>query len=369
MNDRPRILSLCTGYGGLDLAVEALTGGVVVAYAEVDRHAAKIAKTHYPRAKNHGDIKTIQWGVFGDRIDIITAGYPCQPFSMAGKRKGKDDERHLWPAVAEAIREVRPRVAYLENVRGHLTKGFDEVLGTLADLRYDAKWTCVRASDVGAPHRRERVFIVATDTHRHPAGRKRSAAPGTEERDAGRGEAELHHRPADEARGRSAGMKLLPTPTSRDWKDGWGPNLNVPVNSLLGRVAWTLPSRELLPTPTAWLGRRPIQSVGDPERWANPGRSREVSDCVAWCEREDAWGAYAEAINRWESLTRRAPEPSEIDDKGQRRLSPVFVEWMMGLPRGWVTDVDIPRTAMLKALGNGVVPQQAYVAYAEMETW
>ncbi|TMZ53399.1 DNA cytosine methyltransferase, partial [Klebsiella pneumoniae] len=93
-----------------------------------------------------------------------TAGYPCQPFSNAGKRKGTDDPRHIWPWIARAIGVLRPRFIVLENVAAHVRRGFDVVSEDLATLGYDTAWSVVRASDVGAPHRRERLFIVAADS-------------------------------------------------------------------------------------------------------------------------------------------------------------------------------------------------------------
>ncbi|MXI30814.1 hypothetical protein GRW10_22625, partial [Escherichia coli] len=98
----------------------------------------------------------------------LTAGYPCQPFSQAGHRKGINDERHLWPYVFDAIKHLRPRIAFFENVRGHLTLGLTEVLEDLASIGWDAQWTCVRASDVGAPHHRERLFILAYPNGQRP---------------------------------------------------------------------------------------------------------------------------------------------------------------------------------------------------------
>ncbi len=163
--DTLSIVSLCTGYGGLDTAVQRSFAkrGVnteVVAFAEVDTHAASVFSFHHPTVPNLGDIKTIDWA--DNPADIYTAGYPCQPFSHAGKRMGTDDPRHLWPYIYEAICTVRPRYTILENVSGHRSKGFDTVLGNLAEGGFDVRWTSIRASDVGAPHRRERVFIIAT---------------------------------------------------------------------------------------------------------------------------------------------------------------------------------------------------------------
>lgn len=96
-----------------------------------------------------------------DDKPILTAGFPCQPVSVAGKRLGQEDERWLWPEVARVVRVVRPRVVLLENVPGLLARGMGDVLGDLAEAGYDAQWSVLRASDWGAPHKRERVFIVA----------------------------------------------------------------------------------------------------------------------------------------------------------------------------------------------------------------
>jgi DNA (cytosine-5)-methyltransferase 1 len=157
----PRIASLCTGYGGLDIAVQQIYGGEVVVCAENDKHAARIVAHHYPNVPNVGDIKTVDWSPWVGGIDILTAGYPCQPFSHAGKMRGEDDPRHIWPHVAQAIRELGPRLVVLENVRGHLRLGFGRVIRDLADLGYVGRWGCLRAAEAGACHRRERVFIVA----------------------------------------------------------------------------------------------------------------------------------------------------------------------------------------------------------------
>lgn len=336
-----RHLSLCTGYGGLDIAVEALLDVEIVALAEFDKHAAKICEARFSGVPNLGDIKTAEWASLGD-VDLITAGYPCQPFSLAGRRKGTDDDRHLWPYIAEAIRVLRPGVIVLENVYGHLSQGFDVVLGSLASLGYDARWRCLRASDVGACHKRERVFIVAADASGQRAARLARGLPRAAAQD-GRSEVGLHS-----AVDVSAGdLSLLPTPASRDWRRR--------------RLAWTPGRRNLddavalLPTPTSTDGG------------AGHGATMQGSPSLKTLARDAVdWGKYAEAIEHWEALFGPAPMPSEPNSKGGRRLHAPFVEWMMGAPKGWVTDVDIPRTAQLKALGNGVVWQQAYEAVGSL---
>ena len=151
-----KVGSFFTGYGGLDIAV----GGELAWYAEIEPAACQVLAAHYPDVPNLGDITKIDWTSVPP-VDILTGGYPCQPFSHAGNRKGKDDERHLWPFVCAAIDALRPRYAILENVAGHLTLGFADVLSDLASIGFDAEWSTFRASDVGAPHQRNRLFIVA----------------------------------------------------------------------------------------------------------------------------------------------------------------------------------------------------------------
>jgi DNA (cytosine-5)-methyltransferase 1 len=157
--------SLFSGIGGLDLGLER-AGMNVIWQSEIDPYASRVLAKHWPEVPNHGNIKDIRWG---DVVspDVICGGYPCQPFSTAGKRQGTDDPRHLWPWVREAISELRPRYAILENVRGHVSLGLSTVLGEMASIGYDAEWQIVSAASVGAPHRRDRVIIVA-----YPNGRR-----------------------------------------------------------------------------------------------------------------------------------------------------------------------------------------------------
>ncbi|MET9617133.1 DNA cytosine methyltransferase [Kitasatospora indigofera] len=163
------ILELCAGYGGLGRAVEALTGERVRYVAESDPHAALIMAARYPRAPNLGDITRIEWSALAGQVDIITAGFPCQDISNAGKRAGLHGERSgIWANVLESVRVLRPRLVFLENVSAIRRRGLADVLGGLASIGYDAKWTCFRASGTGAAHVRDRWFCIASpaaDTH------------------------------------------------------------------------------------------------------------------------------------------------------------------------------------------------------------
>ena len=155
--------SLFSGIGGLDLGLER-AGMRVIWQSEIDPYACRVLAKHWPDIPNLGDIREIDWRNV-ERTDVVAGGYPCQPFSYNGSRNGADDPRHLWPMFAECIRVVRPQYALLENVAGHLSLGFGQVLADLAALGYDAEWDCIPEAAVGAPHLRDRVFVIATRRH------------------------------------------------------------------------------------------------------------------------------------------------------------------------------------------------------------
>lgn len=157
----PRIGSLCTGYGGLDLAVLAVLGGHVVWVADNDPAATRLLHARWPGVPNLGDITTVDWQQVLP-VDVLTCGWPCQDISHAGTRQGITGPRSgLWRHAAAAVRGLRPRLVFLENVAGLRTRGLDVVLADLATLRYDTSWVCLRASDVGAAHRRDRIFLLS----------------------------------------------------------------------------------------------------------------------------------------------------------------------------------------------------------------
>lgn len=164
-----RVGSLFSGIGGLDLGLER-AGMRVIWQSEIDPYACKVLAKHWPDVPNLGDVTKIEWSNV-ERPDIVCGGYPCQPFSSAGDMRGDEDERFLWPWFADALRELRPDFALLENVPGHLVLGFDRVLADLAALGFDAEWSIVSACALGAPHTRERLFVVAHATRLGLGGR------------------------------------------------------------------------------------------------------------------------------------------------------------------------------------------------------
>jgi DNA (cytosine-5)-methyltransferase 1 len=154
--------SLCTGYGGLDLAVTAVLGTRLAWCAETDRHAAAVLAHRYPDVPNLGDITALDWAAVPP-VDLITAGWPCQDISYSGPGTGiKEGTRSgLWLPIAAGLRQLRPTYVFLENVAALRTRGLGKVLAGLAALGYDTQWLCLRAADIGACHRRDRVFILA----------------------------------------------------------------------------------------------------------------------------------------------------------------------------------------------------------------
>ena len=180
-----KIGSLFSGYGGLDLAVMKVTGATLAWHCEWEDAPSKILEKHFPGVPNYKDVTKVDFTQV-EPVDILTGGFPCQDLSLAGKRAGlKDGTRSgLWSEMARAIEELQPKLVVIENVRGLLSatanngmeyteeelaafkgrptiRAMGAVLGDLADLGFDAKWTGVRASDAGAPHQRFRIFIVA----------------------------------------------------------------------------------------------------------------------------------------------------------------------------------------------------------------
>lgn len=411
----PRVASLCSGYGGLDLAVELAFGDVEHVFtADIDAAACTVLAERFPGVPNVGNIVDAGWGDYiGSRIDVLTGGWPCQPWSLAGKRKGADDARAIWPAIADAVRVLRPRLVFLENVAAIAPAGeLARAVGALAALGYVGSWRSVRAADIGAPHQRDRIFILAqregdrwwpgaaADTVCSGRGPDECVVSEVGECDPAGGGA------ASQRQAVELGVTLLPTPTARDNHTTRRTFYRGEANpTLLGAVS---PPSTLLPTPDATHGRKStrtslllpgaVEELLPTPAAVRSGRQKSPSPGAAIrpsldmmtsllptpratdgtkggpnmrgsggdlmlpsAVQEGRWGKYAAAIARWEELTGHpAPEPTEPGRTSPRLAAP-FVEWMMGLPGGWVTDL-VKRNDALRLLGNGVVPAQG--AYA-----
>lgn len=332
-----RVGSLFSGYGGLDLAV----GGDLAWYSEIEPAACKVLASHYPDVPNLHDVTTVDWSQV-EPVDVLTAGYPCQPFSVAGRRKGTSDERHLWPFVRDAIRGIRPHRIVLENVRGHVTMGFETVLLDLADLGCSARWGVVRAGDAGAPHNRARLFILA-DSGGERYGR------GENPRMVGRldGQDRWSRRQSGHSGKATSGGTSFGLADSEGAERRGSQPADLPsggAEELGDRVGLAPDTPRLNTTDETESRLESVTQGGHPQ------------------DRETAWGEYWSAIRRWEHILGRAAPAPTVERAGVKRLNPIFVEWMMGLPEGWVTDHGLSLSQELKMLGNGVVPQQARLA-------
>ena len=155
-----RVGSLFAGIGGFDLAAKWM-GWSTAWVSEIDPFACQVLAHHFPDAPNHGDITQIDFTTV-EPVDILVGGFPCQDISNAGKQAGITGARSgLWFEYARAIRELRPRYVVVENVAALTNRGLSSVLGSLAEIGYDAEWTCFGAADVGAPHKRDRLWLLA----------------------------------------------------------------------------------------------------------------------------------------------------------------------------------------------------------------
>lgn len=176
-------ISLCAGYGGIDLGLKrAIPSLRTVAFSEIEAFAvanlvAKMEVGLLDPAPVWTDLKTFPWAKFCGLVDILSGGYPCQPFSAAGKRLGKEDPRHLWPWIADGIGLCQPAMCFFENVEGHVTLGLPTVVSDLEEMGYQVSWGIFSAAEVGAPHQRRRVFILAvSNSLGSAAGLSRSLA-------------------------------------------------------------------------------------------------------------------------------------------------------------------------------------------------
>jgi len=325
--------SLCTGIAGLEhgLTLAGLNTETVFV-SDIDKGACTWLEANVS-APNLGDFTALDEL---PPVDILTVGFPCQPLSLAGQRKGVNDERWLFDDICRLVGRMGSRpVLFLENVPGLLSANNGDAMARvvhgLAAIGYSITWGTMAAADLGAPHRRLRWWGLAypadTDDNnrigrQEPAGRTvaQHAADAAADADGARHERKrvtVAIEPTDAGAGSDQHAVADATGTERRG-----------------------PEQQDLPSPNGPT--------------AEPGERA--------CSLTERFGPYAGAIGRWECvLGRTAPDPS-VDG----RLNPSFCEWMMGYPEGWVTDTLPSRNHSLKALGNAVVPQCAAAAFTAL---
>ena len=167
------VLDLFSGIGGFSLGLER-AGFTTAAFCEIEPYCQRVLSRHWPDVPIHSDIRQLDGTQYAGTVDVVCGGYPCQPFSVAGKQQGEADPRHLWPEMYRIIREVCPRWVIAENVRGHISLGFDTVAAQLEDEGFTVWPFIVPACAVGAPHRRDRLWIVA---HSERTQRRQGESP------------------------------------------------------------------------------------------------------------------------------------------------------------------------------------------------
>lgn len=368
------------------MAVEEVFDAELTWYAEFEDAPSKIMAHHWPGVPNHRDVTTVDWSQV-EPVDIISGGSPCQDLSAAGRRAGMTEgtRSNLWVSMREAIATIKPTYVVWENVRGAYSakassasdlepsdgsmgagagdnlRALGRVLGDLADLGYDCQWRGLRAADVGAPHGRYRVFILATRRDAPNTNDERSNR-GRPEREENRRRQPAHNRNATSNSSSSAEWEHPGESPAEETRSASGNRLVDPRGERPYQDR-----REASPDPQGWRrGDAHADDFGPAGGEINPPRND--SDAPSGTSGTPTnWGVYAPAIARWEASRGTGPAPTELTAKGKHRLNAEFASWMMGLEPGHVTGVPgITRNEQLKAIGNGVVPQQAVAALKHM---
>ena len=341
-------LAICAGIGGLELGIGIAVGESYrcVGYLERDSYAAavlvaRMEDASLDQAPIWDDLTTFDGQRWRGVVDLISAGFPCQPWSVAGKQRGIEDARWIWPEIVRIVRDVEPGFVFLENVPGLIRHGLPRVLGDPAELGFDAEWMCLAASDMGAPHVRERLFILAHS---------------------GRGAVRLD-----------------------DWTE-WGAGSAAGSDGKAVADAWRVGYRDVQ---SANDGKSGGQSVSDAafRQARDAGDRREASGVLADAERPERRArepggdiADRDDAGRGEETDRAGRDCQEVGDssgnglrsdsstaddrrhspplgrqvlkgtgpESKRSLNPLFVEWLMGLPREW-TDCDASATESFRS--------------------
>ena len=339
--------SLFSGIGGFDLAAEWM-GWENIFHCEWNEFGQKILKHYWPKAKSYGDITKTDFTIHGGQIDILTGGFPCQPYSLAGKRKGKEDDRHLWPEMLRAITEIQPRWIVGENVFGLVNWDggvvFHEVQTDLEAAGYEVWPYVLPACAVNAPHRRDRVWFVAHSTSRT---KRSSGSCGKTEGNGCKNNAK---------------------------QDGWG--IKAEFNNGCGKFLWTTPNSD-----------SDGQQWGDSEDEINPSKRRQYAQCYT------GEGFINESTpnpisggQQGQGQTKRPGNSAEIEDRETDRIdgnnegSWLPADWSKfptqspvcngddGFPSG-LDGITFSkwRQESIKGGGNAVVPQVVYQIFKAIE--
>ncbi len=331
----PLHLDLFSGIGGFSLA-SGWANYTTIGFCEVDPFCRRVLAKHWPGVPIHGDIRTLTGEIVsgwagGRPVDLITGGFPCQPVSVAGKRMGKEDDRYLWPEMLRVIAGIRPHRVLGENVAGIVTMGLDAVLSDLESLGYTCRPVVIPAAAVGAPHRRDRVWILAD------AERGKGALPETFGGEGAFGAGSSRADVAD-----SHGKRL-------EGSESFGERIGIitrtsdtsgPANAPDPHGARREGHGRTIGASAQFTG---VSTVGGGERRNGPealGGMGDTADGLPGRVARSGWRVGAGVLNPWSS------------------------DWEAGCSR--VVGHETDRVNKLKALGNAIVPQ---VAYEILHAW
>jgi len=356
-------LDLFSGIGGFSLGLEATGGFETKAFCDIEKYPRQVLQKHWPHVKQYEDIKELNYerlkadGI--DSIDIITGGYPCQPFSVAGRKKGEEDPRHLWPEYFRLVKELRPTWVIGENVSGHIKLGLDTVISDLESEDYAVRPFSISASSIGANHQRERVWILAHS--------RRSQWPRAELR--GENENETREENANQFERSSSTSEFNVANTQSQWS-GEIKNIDKEKRNKGGSETQSYSSGgNVANTKSERLQRG---------QWNNQGEGREVLSS----ERQDGNEIRSETgrsnrVSTQENVSNPSSSRRETGiseeryrEEGNTEESNNDSDRRRGWQRenNWAVEPDVGRVAhgipkrvdRLKSLGNSLVPQIPY---------
>ena len=403
-----RVLDLFSGIGGFSRGLERTGGFETAAFCEYAEWPRKVLAKHWPNVPIFEDVRTLKGSDIDGPIDVICGGYPCQPFSMAGRRKGQEDDRHLWPEFNRLVAELRPTWVIGENVAGHISMGLDDVLSDLEGQGYACRTFVIPACATDAPHRRDRVWTVANASGRRSCeSRQREdeqqgrtkAVGGSEnlahapqlQRDGGRENPEQSKRQVPQSGTRSGTQHVADADSKREpamrrersyftgegagrGNDGRGSRTDAKREVSDGGAEQNSSHVAHAADPRLSDGQPPEQPKDEAKSGTGvvtkPKRRRQnVAHAIGIGQ--SGQGEHEQPSNRQTQGEGKADNVKPERQSRKRRTEPGMGGMVDGLPAGmdrpcrWPDEPDIPRVAKgvkdranrLKALGNAVVPQ------------
>lgn len=366
--EKLRTLDLFSGIGGFSLGLDSTGYFETVAFCEIEEFPCKVLNKHWPEVPIYNDVRELSYeklqadGLISRRrgIDVICGGYPCQPFSVAGRQKGEEDPRHLWPEYFRLIRELRPSYVIGENVGGHIRLGLDSVLEDLDSENYTVRCFSVEAASLGAPHRRERIFWIAvSDTQSERRGG----------RDRGGRRAEQWELLKTEQEGRTLGREAERC-SELPGQEGEGETTDVADASSNGRDAKRT-DQETRGTLGGSIEGRMLESEGSGSRSEVSGTEHATDTHSEGLEGTEKARNSEEERTIAEQFTARQGAKRSEEERGETAFESYLGggndgisawldgSWERGIPR--VAPTNKLRVPRLKALGNAVLPQLVYM--------